>query len=190
MMPPTVTRIILNYVFLFLVGYLDYLTGREVHLGSIYLLVVATASWNLRPASLFFYAVATVVVWNITDSFLSQHAMARWLVCWNIINRAGVVGITASMVYKARITVQHQQRLIRELGQTLLKVSRFKELVPVCRLCHEIHLDDEYRAKFQEIVSEGADASTIGDVCPTCRDALVRRVENIPVEAYFSGGHS
>ena len=186
MMPPTVMRLFLNYVLLILVGYLDYITGRDIHLGSIYLLVVATASWNLRPVGLVVYAVATVAVWNTTDSFLNLHATANWLICWNIINRAGVVGITASMVYKARTTVQHQQRLIRELGQTLLKVSRFKELVPVCRLCHEIHLDDEYRAKFQEIVAEGADASTIGDVCPTCRSALNRRVENIPVEAYFS----
>ncbi len=119
-----------------------------------------------------------------------MHNTARWLICWNVINRAGVVGITASMVFKAKATVQHQQHLIRELGQTLLKVSRFKELVPVCRLCHELHLDDEYRAKFKEIVAEGADASTIGVVCPDCRAALTRRVENIPVASYFSPGQS
>ena len=183
-------RLVLNYLLLFLVGYLDYITGREVHIGSIYLLVVATASWNLRPVGLVVYAIATVVVWNITDSYLSVHDTARWLVCWNILNRAGVVGITASMVFKAKATARHQQRLIRELGQTLLKVSRFKELVPVCRLCHEIHLDEEYHAKFKEIVAEGADASTIGDVCPGCRAALTRRVENIPVEAYFPVGQS
>ena len=188
MMPRNVLRIVLSFLPLLFIGWLDRFTGKEMHMGSFYLLAIAIASWNLRPAALIFYVWATMAVWYTSEWYQGIHYSTMWLIYWNFCNRLGVVSITAVAVFRARITHQHQQRLIRELGQTLLKVSRFKELVPVCRLCHEIHLDEEYRARFKDIVAEGADANTIGDVCPACRAALARRVERIPVEAYFQSG--
>ena len=185
MMPRTVFRVPLSYLPLVFIGWLDHYTGREMHMGSLYLLAVAIAAWNLCARALIIYTCAAVAVWCTSEWYQGIHYSTTALVCWNFANRVGVVSITAITVFRAKLTHEHQQRLIRELGQTLLKVSRFKELVPVCRLCHEIHLDDEYRARFKDIVSEGADESTIGDVCPTCRAALTRRVDHIPVASYF-----
>ena len=37
-----------SYLLLVLVGCLDYTTGHEMHFGTLYLLAVAIASWNLR----------------------------------------------------------------------------------------------------------------------------------------------
>ena len=105
---------------------------------------------------------------------------------WNACNHLGVVTITATMVSKARITLDRQQRLIRDLGQTLLKVSQFKELVPVCRLCHALHVDEHYHLRLDELVQEGADMDSIGTVCPGCLAARAARVASIPVESYFT----
>ena len=56
-----VLPLVLSYFFLLLVGCFDYVTGHEMHVGTLYLLVVATASWNLRPRQLVFHALATAV---------------------------------------------------------------------------------------------------------------------------------
>ena len=101
-------------------------------------------------------------------------------------NHLGVVTITASMVSKAKTTLDRQQRLIRDLGQTLLKISQFKELVPVCRVCHELHLDDGYRARLEELLDEGVDMESIGDICPDCLAARAAHVAAIPVETYLN----
>ncbi len=177
---------LLSYLFLLLVGCLDYLTGHEMHLGTLYLLVVATASWNLRPRQLVFHALATAVLWSGAEYLSGVHYTKQWLVYWNTFNHLGVVTITATMVSKAKITLDRQQRLIRDLGQSLLKVSQFKELVPVCRLCHSLHLDDHYHLRLDELVQEGTDMESIGTVCPECLAARTARVASIPVESYFT----
>ena len=178
-------RFILICLLLFVVGGFDIVTGREVRVGSLYLLVVATASWNLRPRALLLHVALTSAVWQTAEWMNGVHYPKTWQVYWNVCNRMGVIILTASMVYKARTTVEEQQRLIRELGQSLLKISRFKEMVPVCRLCHELHLAPEYNVRLAEILDEGADADTVGDICDTCFAARQERVANIPVEEYF-----
>ncbi len=178
--------IVTSYVLLLLVGCLDYATGHEMHLGTLYLLVVATASWNLRPGQLVFHALATSLLWSGAEYLSGIHFSRTWLACWNAFNHLGVVTITATMVSKARATLDRQQRLIRDLGQTLLKASQLKELIPVCRLCHEPQLDDHYRARLDELAQEGTDMESIGGVCPGCLADRAAHVARIPVRAYFT----
>ena len=178
-------HIIINYFLLALVAALDYATGAEVHLGCLYLLVVAVACWNLKPAAVVLYTAATVVVWTVAEWFSGVHYSNAWLSYWNVCNHIGVVAITAGMVTKAKLTLDERQRLIRELGQTLLKNRQFKELVPICRICHELRLDAEYKAALWEILKEGEAEKYIGGVCVSCLEARKERVKKISVEGYF-----
>ena len=171
-----------------LVGCCDYASGHEMHLGTLYLLTAAIASWNLRPRPLVCHALFTVALWSGAEYLSGIHFSRTWLACWNALNHLGVVTITATMVSKTRTTLDRQQRLIRDLGQTLLKISQFKELVPVCRLCHALHVDADYRARLDELVQEGADMESIGNVCPDCLAERTARVTRIPVGSYFGTG--
>ena len=177
-------RVLFHYLLLFLIVQIDYVTGAEVKLGSIYLLIIALASWNLRPRALILFAVSTVALWSTAEWLNGVHFSSRMLYTWNIFNRAGVVAITASMVFKAKITLTHQQRLIRELRQTLLKISQFKELVPICRICHHYHYDPDYRNKLDEIIRDEVDKETIGGICADCLVERAARVERIQVTGY------
>ena len=177
-------RVLFHYLLLLLISRIDYITGAEVKLGSFYLLIVALASWNLRPRALIVFAISTVAMWSTAEWFNGVHFTSWMLYSWNICNRAGVVAITASMVFKAKITLTHQQRLIRELRQTLLKISQFKELVPVCRICHHYHFDPDYQKKLEEITRDDLDKETIGGICPECLAAREARLESIPVTAF------
>ena len=174
-----------SYFLLLLVGSLDYATGHEMRLGTFYLLVVAIASWNLRPHQVILHAIVTSGLWSGAEYLSGLHFSRMWLVYWNAFNHLGVVTITATLVFKAKVTLDRQQRLIRDLGQTLLKISQFKELVPVCRLCHQLHVDEDYRARLDELVQEGAEMESIGNVCPDCMARRAERVAHIPVGPYF-----
>lgn len=178
-------RIIFHYLLLFLVARVDYSTGAQVKLGSIYLLIIAMASWNLGPRALILFVAASVMLWSRVEWLNGVRYATPLLQCWNITNRLGVVAITASMVFKAKVTLKHQQHLIRELRQTLLKISQFKELVPVCRICHQSHLDPEYQTKLDEILRDDAERETIGGICPGCMAERAARVDHIPVESYL-----
>ena len=178
-------RILFHYLLLLLVVRVDCATGAEVKLGSVYLLIIAMASWNLRPHALILFVIATVAMWSGAEWMNGIHYRTPWLYTWNITNRLGVVAITASMVFKAKVTLKHQQHLIRELRQTLLKISQFKELVPICRICHRSHLNPEYQTKLDEILRDEAERETVGGVCPDCMAERAARVDHIPVESYF-----
>ena len=182
---PCFVRIVLNFFLLLLVGSLDLVTGREVHLGTFYLLVVAIASWNLPRSALLFHAAATVTVWSATERLTGVHYSKEWHFYWNIGNHVGVVMIIAGTIFNVKTVLDRQQRLIVELGQSLLNTSRFKELVPVCRLCHEVHLSAEYAATLNEVMREGTEVETIGNVCPGCLSARMAHVDRISVASYF-----
>ncbi len=180
-----VLPLVSSYFFLLLVCSLDYITGNEMRLGTFYLLVVAVASWNLPSRQLIIFALATALLWSETNYLTGIRYSKTWLVYWNACDHLGVVTIIAAMASKTKATVDRQHRLIRDLGQSLLKVSQFKELVPVCRLCHALHLDDSYRVLLEELVQEGADMDSVGNVCPACLAGRAVRVASIPVEAHF-----
>ncbi len=178
-------RISLNFFLLFLVGALDLVTGNEVHLGTFYLLVVAIASWNLPRWALFLHAAATVTVWSAMERLTGVHYSIEWHFYWNIGNHVGVVMIIAGTIFNVKTVLDRQQRLILELGQSLLNTSRFKELVPVCRLCHEVHIGDEYKTTVDEVMQEGIELETIGNVCPGCLSARMAHVDRVSVASYF-----
>ena len=179
-------RIPLSCFLLLLVACLDGANGPEMGLSTLYLLVVAAASWNLRPSWLVFYAIATVLLWQVAEQLSGVHYSSASLMWWNTMNHLGVVTITACLVSKARITLDHQQRLIRELGKTLVMVNQLKELVPVCRICHKVHPDDDYQTRLSGMTEEGMDPESLGTVCQKCLEERAARVAGIQVEKYFS----
>ena len=182
-----VLRRISIYFLLALVGSIDYLTGAEFHLGCLYLVVAALASWFLTPWAAALFTVVTAMAWATSEWLSGVHYSRNWLYVWNDCNDIGVVAITALMVSKAKHTLDQRQRLIQELGQTLLRNGRFKELLPVCRLCHEVHVDEEYRARLATFMREDA-AEDVGNICSECLETARARVSGVVVDEYFQPG--
>ena len=169
---------------------MDWVTGREVHIGSLYLLVAAIASWNLPPGGIVAFTLVTTLAWSSTEWLTGLRYSSRWISYWNMFNHLGALAIAASVVFRAKSTLHRQQKLIGELRQTLLEISRFKELVPVCRLCRELHLDPEYKARLDEALRDSDERDSIGDICPDCLREREERIARIPVDTYFQADAS
>ena len=174
-------RVILSYVLLLSLGYIDYITGYEVRLGSIYLLIVALAAWNFRPLTLAIYSLALVAVWTTANRLSGLHYSRPWLVYWNMGNLLGSVGITAISVFVIKTTLDEQHRLIRELRRISLDTRQLRSLIPVCRLCGDQRSDPEYRETLKEYLQENADSDAVGGICTACLQARADRIARISV---------
>lgn len=167
-------------------AFLDETTGTRVRLGSIYLSGIALASWNLNWKTLVFYVVGAVTAWTSIESTVGLHNARLWLVSWDAINRLLSATLVASTVYQVKTILDQRRRLINELRQALLELSRLKEMLPTCRLCRRLHWDADYEAKLNKLLDELSDPSSIGDVCPACLEARDKQIAAIPVEEYFA----
>lgn len=170
------------YLLLLLVGYVDYLTGVEVQTGTLYLLVVASAAWNLKPRALIIHSIMTCVVWMALAGTFSQ----RWMFYWNTCNRLGTTALVAIVFCIIKATLDKQRQLIRELRHASLSAARLKELLPVCRICHTIQMGSEGESKLREFLQETTEIDSLGGICQSCLQRRGKRISEISIDRYFS----
>ena len=183
-------RVVVSYLVLLLVGYVDYVTGYEVRFGSIYLLIVALAAWHLRALPLGIYSLVTVGVWTVANRLSGLHYSRAWIVYWNMGNLLGSIAITAICVSLIRTTLDEQHRLIRELRQLSLDARQLRGLMPVCRICDQLRTDSGYATEVAEYLRENTAADKIGGVCPECLQKRAERLASIPIEGYLQPSSS
>lgn len=155
-------------------------------MGSLYLLVVALASWTLGLKVLVPFVVVTTLVWTGMEWLLSPHSARGWLVAWNVCNRLLALTLIGGAIHRIKTTLEQRRLLINELRDTLLEFSRLKEILPSCRFCRRVHLEAEYAAKLNKLLGELSDAAAIGDLCPDCLEERRQQVAEVPVSSYFA----
>jgi diguanylate cyclase (GGDEF)-like protein len=113
----------------FAVGSLDYFTGAEISIASLYLLPIALGAWfvELRAGLLLAGLSATA---RLQDVWLGTHPDAHPLIpYWNVIIELGFFVVVAYVVSRLRTTTQHWVDLARTDSLTsVLNRRAFDEL--------------------------------------------------------------
>ncbi len=180
-------HILIAYTIILVLGYLDYITGYEVRLGSFYLLTMALAAWTMPRNAVIIFALATVGVWTSASLLSSPHHFKKWLIYWNMANQLASLALTAVSVRMVRRTLDEQQRLIRELRRVSLDARQLREIIPVCRICDQLRTDEAYQTSLNEFLVEARETclGPLGGVCPSCLQARAEHIASIPVPEYF-----
>jgi hypothetical protein len=178
-------RIVISYLLLLLIGFIDWYNGPEVRFGSLYLFLIVYVGWKLRSRPLYLFAVLTTGVWIVAELFMGLEYSKPWFFYWNMINKAGSVAIAVGILQKVKSVLHLQWSLICELRQTSLRVTQFEEIMPICRVCHEISCDADYKATLEKFLQEENTAASLGGICLHCIQKRHRRLAAIPLESYF-----
>jgi hypothetical protein len=178
-------RLVLYSALLVLDASLDYVTGADIKLGSFYLATAALAGWGLSTLPLCGFALAVFLTWTGVEHALHVHQRSDLIAVWNAIDRLAMVAITALVACKAKTVLKHYQSLVRELRVKLLGAHRLGELVPICKICRGPHFEQDYQAKFDELLGESYGFGIGGGVCRSCLEARSARIAAIPIGTYF-----
>jgi diguanylate cyclase (GGDEF)-like protein len=101
--------IILGVVFI--LGFVDYLTGVELSISFFYLIPVAMAAWVLGKYTGFTYSVLSATVWLVSNLLSGQAFSNMFVGVWNTLIRFGFYGVVTILLTELRSALEEERLL-------------------------------------------------------------------------------
>ncbi len=95
------------------VGFLDFITGTEIHFLVFYLVPIALASWYINKNTGLYLAVMCSLVWLIADSLDGRAYSSSWITAWNFLMRTGAFIIFSLSLSQLRVKFDALSELAR-----------------------------------------------------------------------------
>lgn len=119
---------ILKFLFallsIFVIGYLDYLTGYDVCFTLFYIFPVFFCSWHLGKTQGYIASILAGFVWLASDHFSGHIYKNNFIVIWNLSMRLIIFLLAAYFLYTTKRLLKKEKELSRIDPLTGLKNSR------------------------------------------------------------------
>jgi len=116
--------ILICLALLFLIGYIDYMTGEEIGFSLFYLLPVSFATWRTGKWTGILFCFAGATIWFFAD-IIGSHVYSHPVIpYWNALIRLGFFLIVSSLLTKLKISLSHEKTLSRTDSLTGLYNTR------------------------------------------------------------------
>jgi hypothetical protein len=157
---------------LLVVGWVDFITGYEIHLPALYFAPVALLAWNVSLRAGLAMVVLATVTWYVADRG-AGHPYAAWYDGYlNALMELAAYSVVAYTVARVRRELVIEKKLNAELSEALAEIKRLEGLLPICASCKKIRKDDNSWEAIEVYVTERTDAKFSHGLCPDCMQKL------------------
>jgi diguanylate cyclase (GGDEF)-like protein len=180
---PSPLKTVTSVLAVFVIGYLDYLTGYEVCFTLLYLFPIFYAGWYSGKIVGYIVAVLSGFAW-LTSDLSSGHIYSHsFIIIWNFSMRLGVFILFAYFLYKIKTLISIEKELSRIDYLTGLKNSRsFYENLEVA-----IENFKRFKRPFTVVYIDVDDFKTVNDTFGHLYgDGALKSVANIISESLRS----
>lgn len=94
-----------------LIGLVDYLSGYEASVASLYVVPIFLAGWSLGMGAGLLLALAASITLILTNWLAGQPYSASWVLVWNIVVRGGTFAALAALAASLRGQMERVHRL-------------------------------------------------------------------------------
>jgi K+-sensing histidine kinase KdpD len=115
-----------SFAVLFLIGWLDYITGYEFGFFIFYFIPVAIASWYCGQQDGIGIAIASAICWYLSDRFTHHAYSHAYFVYWEMFMRLISFLTTALTLSKIRKLVLNEELMITELLEARGKLAKYE----------------------------------------------------------------
>lgn len=183
----------------FVIGWLDYVTGPEVGLSLLYLLVISVAAWRGKYRTGLFAAVMAAICWTLADVTWRETSYLP-ITLWNGSTRLAIYCTTAYLISRVQRDRADLRQVNDVLQQALERQSTLARIDPVTAL-------ENRRAFYERVRSEAATARRLNEPLRlyfvdlddfksvndryghTTGDAVLKRVGEIILQVVSSTDH-
>jgi len=163
----------IGFAVLLVVGWVDYITGYEIHLPALYFAPVALLAWNIGLRAGLTMVVFATITWFLADRG-AGHPYAAWYDGYlNALMEMIAYSVVAYSVARVRQELTIEKRLNAELSQALAEIKRLEGLLPICSSCKRIRQDDNTWEQIEVFMTKRTDATFTHGICPDCARTLV-----------------
>jgi diguanylate cyclase (GGDEF)-like protein len=97
----------------FLIGYIDYLTGKEITVTIFYMLPITFVTWYVGAGSGIFISVIAALTWYFADSVGIHRYSLRLIDDWNELVRVGFFFIVVFILSRLKAAYENEKLLAR-----------------------------------------------------------------------------
>ncbi|MEI9897445.1 MAG: hypothetical protein WDN28_27210 [Chthoniobacter sp.] len=162
----------IGFAILLAVGWVDLITGYEIHLPALYFAPVALLAWNVGLRSGLAMVVFATITWFLADRG-AGHPYASWYDGYlNALMEMLAYSVVAYSVARVRRELTIEKGLNAELSHALAEIKRLEGLLPICASCKRIRQEDNTWEQIEIFVTKRTDAKFTHGLCPECANAL------------------
>lgn len=116
--------LILGSVLLFVVGYVDYVTGYEIAVSYFYLAPVLLVGWNINLRAGLMFSLLAAVIWLLNDSLLIHHAYSQPLIpYWNMFVRLAFFATFTFLSDRVKFLLEREREFSKMKSRLIHTVS-------------------------------------------------------------------
>lgn len=118
----------ISIILVFMLGFIDYITGVEFSFSIFYLLPISLVSWHIGKKAGIIISILSATMWFLAD-FIGEHIYSSTLfLIWNTFMRLGVFIIISLLIsnFKINLLKIHQKELALQKQKTI--VETFQKL--------------------------------------------------------------
>jgi diguanylate cyclase (GGDEF)-like protein len=182
------------YLSVFVIGYLDYVTGPEIGFSLFYLIPIMLTSWFRydRNISLILVPGFCALVWLLADIYSGHHYSVSWIPYWNMSTRLGMFLVISVALSRLRAANANERTLARIDPLTGVYNTRyFAEL-----FINEISRANRFSEAFSFAYLDVDNFKTVNDtfghyqgdqLLKTLTKVIKENIRNIDIIARFGG---
>jgi hypothetical protein len=157
------------FLFLVVLGWVDYLTGYELGFFVFYSVPVGLAAWHLGRWPGVAVALGATISWWLADAFAGVKYSSRFSFWWNSAVHFSAFVINAVTIAKIRSDLIHRDKLVVLLEATRQTLRAAASVLPACPLCGKTHPQaaPSAKAELRDFAQGNADLRGTGIGDPT-----------------------
>lgn len=97
------------------------------------------------------------------------------------ISSALITLVIGELIFRAasrqRILQIQKEALAEELQNSLDRIKRLSEILPICKVCNELRTDEKAWQEFEHFLNEELSVEIVKGICPTCIKKMVSEIQ-------------
>ena len=167
-------------------GWVDFITGHELHFFVFYFLPVCLAGWRLGLTEAVIVSLLSAATWFYAD-FKAGHSYASHLVAvWNTLIRLSAFLFVGWAMARLSTLLAKERALSESLQESLAQIRVLEGIVPICASCKKIRNETGAWEQMEAYIRDRTHAEFSHGICPACARKMLAeagiRSEHFDVE--------
>ena len=164
--------LVLIFLFVLALGYMDYVTGYELNFFVFYFVPIAIAAWKVGSTTSYLISILSSIIWFLSDIYSSHPYSSVFFAAWNTAIRLLSFLIIAYATSKIRFLLTEERKTSKDLRDALVQIKTLSGLIPICASCKKIRDDKGYWNRLETYIQEHSEAEFSHGICPDCMKKL------------------
>ncbi len=152
----------------FLLGWLDWLTGHELNFFVFYFLPVSLGAWFLGLGPAIALAVLSAVVWFTANDLVGPTSSTPFFAVWNTSIRLVSFLTIGYAVSRMQAALAEEHATSEMLRKALSEIKVLESFLPICAQCKKIRDTQGAWQPLETYISQHSNTHFSHGFCPEC----------------------